>query len=65
MADIGYEGYLGYELCHSLPQVDGVTAGLDFADLNARLAAEYLGGLIAEVKTAAVASSQTANRGVR
>jgi len=65
MADIGYEGYVGYELCHPLPQVDGVTAGLDFADLNARLAAEYLGGLIAEVKTAAVASSQTANHGAR
>jgi sugar phosphate isomerase/epimerase len=53
MADIGYEGYVGYELCHPLPQVDGVTAGLDFADLNARLAAEYLGALIADAKIAA------------
>jgi len=63
MSDIGYEGYLGYELCHPLPQVDGVTAGLDFADLNARLASEYLGGLIAEVKSAAPASSQPASHG--
>ena len=55
MADIGYEGYVGYELCHPLPQVDGVTAGLDFADLNAQLAAEYLGALIADVKIAAAA----------
>jgi sugar phosphate isomerase/epimerase len=54
MADIGYRGYVGYELCHPLPQVDGVTAGLDFADLNARLAAEYLGALIADVEAAAV-----------
>jgi sugar phosphate isomerase/epimerase len=49
MADIGYAGYLGYELCHPLPQVDGVTVGPDFADLNARLAAEYLRGLIHQI----------------
>jgi sugar phosphate isomerase/epimerase len=57
MADIGYEGYLGYELCHPLPKVDGVTVGLEFADLNARLAAEYLGALIAGVKTPQVANT--------
>ena len=50
MADIAYEGYLGYELCHPLPQVDGQPAGIEFVDLNARLAAEYLGGLIAAVR---------------
>jgi sugar phosphate isomerase/epimerase len=42
MADIGYDGYLGYELCHPLPQIDGVTVGLEFAEANARLAAEYM-----------------------
>src|SRR4030095_14195495 len=61
MADIGYEGDVGYELCHPLPKVNGVRAGLDFADMNARLAAEYLGALIAEVKTAARAGSLSAD----
>jgi sugar phosphate isomerase/epimerase len=42
MRDIGYEGYTGYELCHPLPPIDGQPAGLDFADLNAQLAAEYM-----------------------
>jgi sugar phosphate isomerase/epimerase len=55
MADIRYNGYIGYELCHPLPQVDGVTVGIEFADLNARLAAEYLGGLIADIEAKAVA----------
>ena len=56
MADIAYEGYVGYELCHPLPQVDDRPAGLDFVDLNARLAAEYLGGLIAAIKKAPAAT---------
>ena len=38
MRDIGYDGYVGYELCHPLP----AGSGLDFADLNAQLAAEYM-----------------------
>ncbi len=42
LAEIGYDGYIGYELCHPLPVVDGQTVGLDFADRNARLAAEYM-----------------------
>ena len=50
MADIGYQGYIGYELCHPLPQVDGATVGVEFADLNARLAAEYLGSLVREIE---------------
>jgi hypothetical protein len=56
MADIAYEGFVGYELCHPLPQVDDRPAGLDFVDLNARLAAEYLGGLIAAIKKAPAAT---------
>lgn len=50
MHAIGYRGYVGFELCHPLPLVNGKTVGLDFADKNARLAAEYLKGIIAEVK---------------
>ena len=56
MADIHYDGYIGYELCHPLPQQDGITVGLDFADRNAQLAAEYLRALIGSA-TAAVAGT--------
>ncbi len=40
MQEIGYEGYTGYELCHPMPHVDGQPVGLDFAELNAKLAAD-------------------------
>jgi sugar phosphate isomerase/epimerase len=46
MREIGYEGYIGYELCHPLPEVDGAAPGIDFADKNAQLAAEYMRALI-------------------
>ncbi len=46
MNEIGYDGYLGYELCHPLPTVDGQTVGIEYADRNARLAAEFLRELI-------------------
>jgi sugar phosphate isomerase/epimerase len=46
--DIGYRGYAGFELCHPLPVVDGLTVGIDFVDKNARLAAEYMRGIVAE-----------------
>jgi sugar phosphate isomerase/epimerase len=56
--EIGYEGYLGYELCHPLPKVDGKTVGIDFADRNARLAADYMRAIIARLRqTPAVAAS--------
>jgi sugar phosphate isomerase/epimerase len=48
MNEIGYSGYMSYELCHPLPIVDGQTVGVDFADKNAQLAAEFMKGLIAE-----------------
>jgi hypothetical protein len=51
MQDIGYEGYTGYELCHPLPLVDGKRVGLDFADKNAQLAAEYMRSVIASAKS--------------
>jgi hypothetical protein len=47
LLDIGYDGYIGYELCHPLPVVSGATAGIDFVDRNARLAAEYMRQAIA------------------
>ena len=42
MREIGYKGYLGYELCHPLPKENGHTVGIEFADKNARLAAEFM-----------------------
>jgi len=42
MRNIGYQGYLSYELCHQLPVVDGQTVGIEFADKNAQLAAEFM-----------------------
>jgi len=43
---IGYCGYIGFELCHPLPVVDGKTVGIDFVDKNAELAAEYMKGIV-------------------
>lgn len=43
---ISYQGYLGYELCHPLPVIDGQTVGIEFAEENAQLAAEFMRGLI-------------------
>jgi sugar phosphate isomerase/epimerase len=48
MHQIGYTGYLSYELCHSLPKVTGQTVGIEYADKNAQLAAEFMRGLINE-----------------
>ena len=57
MADIHYDGYVGFELCHPLPQNNGRTVGIEFADLNAQLAAEYMRGLIAAAEPRAVAAT--------
>jgi sugar phosphate isomerase/epimerase len=54
MQDIGYDGYLGYELCHPLPKVNGDPVGIEFADLNARLAAEYMRGILKQAERAPV-----------
>jgi sugar phosphate isomerase/epimerase len=48
MHQIGYSGYLSYELCHSLPVVSGQTVGIEYAEKNAQLAAEFMRGLITE-----------------
>ena len=50
MQEIGYEGYIGYELCHPLPKVDGEPAGIEFVDTNARLAVEYMRGILKAAK---------------
>ena len=51
MKEIGYKGYIGYELCHALPMVNGKTVGIEFAEKNAQLAAEFMSGLIKEVES--------------
>jgi sugar phosphate isomerase/epimerase len=48
MRAIGYRGYVGFELCHPLPVVDGETVGIEYAENNAQLAAEFMRGLIRE-----------------
>jgi len=57
LLEIGYRGWINYELCHPLPVVDGRTVGLDFVDNCARLAAEYMRGVIAEAKKARLSTS--------
>jgi len=52
LVDIGYNGYLGFELCHPLPRVDNKLVGIDFVDKNARLAAQYARQMIAKAKKA-------------
>ena len=55
MGEIGYAGYIGYELCHQLPVVDGQTVGIAYADEQARLAAAFMRALIdAEVGSASL-----------
>jgi sugar phosphate isomerase/epimerase len=46
MREIGYQGYLSYELCHPLPVVNGQTVGIEFAHHNAQLAAQFMRQLI-------------------
>jgi sugar phosphate isomerase/epimerase len=51
MREIGYQGYISYELCHDLPIVDGKTVGIEFAHKNARLAAEFMREIIEQAAT--------------
>ena len=50
LLDIGYRGYLGFELCHPLPVVDGKLVGIEYVDQNPRLAARSLRDTIAAAK---------------
>jgi len=47
MRNIGYQGYIGYELCHPLPVIQGQTVGVEYAEQNAQLACEYMRRLVA------------------
>jgi sugar phosphate isomerase/epimerase len=58
MDEIGYDGYIGYELCHQLPVVDGRTVGIEYADEQARLAAEFMREKLAAVTPAASSSGR-------
>jgi sugar phosphate isomerase/epimerase len=51
MRDIDYAGYIGYELCHPLPKVNGETVGIGFADTNAQLAAEYMRAIVTSIQS--------------
>src|SRR5947209_15607372 len=42
MHEIGYRGYISYELCHQLPVLEGETVGIEFAHKNAQLAVEFM-----------------------
>jgi sugar phosphate isomerase/epimerase len=46
MTEIGYEGYISYELCHQLPVVNGQTVGIEYAHEQARLAAEFMRAIL-------------------
>jgi sugar phosphate isomerase/epimerase len=48
LVEIGYQGYLGYELCHPLPRTEGRLPGIDFVDENVQLAAEFMQKTISE-----------------
>jgi sugar phosphate isomerase/epimerase len=49
MHEIGFSGYLGYELCHPLPVENGQTVGIEYAKRKAQEACEFLKGVIADV----------------
>jgi len=49
LLEIGYKGYMGFELCHTLPLEGGHTVGIEFVDKNARLAVKSMRELLAEV----------------
>ena len=56
MREIGYRGYISYELCHQLPVINGETVGIDFAHKNAQLAAEFMRKIVTEEYGKAAAS---------
>ncbi|WP_422925719.1 sugar phosphate isomerase/epimerase family protein [Singulisphaera sp. PoT] len=46
MNEINYNGYIGYELCHQLPVINGETVDISYAHEQARLAARFMKELI-------------------
>jgi sugar phosphate isomerase/epimerase len=55
LIETGYRGYIGYELCHPLPVINGKTVGINYVDASTKLAAEYIRGIIAEARKRAAA----------
>jgi sugar phosphate isomerase/epimerase len=46
MKEIGYKGYLNYEMCSEPPVVNGQVPGIERAEHNAELAVQYMRALI-------------------
>jgi sugar phosphate isomerase/epimerase len=49
MHEIGFSGYMGYELCHTLPVENGQTVGIEYAKRKAKDACEFMKGMIKDV----------------
>jgi sugar phosphate isomerase/epimerase len=62
MRDIGYKGYVSYELCHDLPKENGQTVGVEFAHKNARLAAEFMRQIIDQTSAREKANQEGSNQ---
>jgi sugar phosphate isomerase/epimerase len=58
MHEIGYSGYISYELCHQLPVVNGETVGIEFAHKNAQLAVEFMREIVKAEYTAKPAAEE-------
>jgi hypothetical protein len=50
MRDIGYKGYIGYELCHQLPVEGGQTVGIEYAHQSAQLAQQFMRQIVNSVR---------------
>ena len=48
MHEIGFKGYLGYELCHPLPVENGQTVGIEYAQKKAQEGCEFMKRMIKE-----------------
>ena len=46
MAEIGYDGYFSYELCHPVIDESHKRLGLAYVDQQVQLAQEFMSGLI-------------------
>jgi sugar phosphate isomerase/epimerase len=61
MREIGYDGYLGYELCHPVLDDRHEPLGLDYVHEQVRLAREFMGELLATRAAAPTATAPTAS----
>ncbi|MGH9783350.1 MAG: sugar phosphate isomerase/epimerase family protein [Terriglobia bacterium] len=53
--EVGYNGFISYELCHPLHKVNGQVVGLDYAHTSTQLAAEFMRNTLAQARKAAAA----------